>query len=88
MIHTSLLQRHVLVFQVFHLGLAKNHQPKAPKSCNLTIKALAQSKSELKHPAQRGAEGEMETPSISSSFIYLAGCDGKRAAVENNDTSS
>lgn len=58
MIHTFLVQTHVPIFQVFHLGLAKDRQSKAPKSRNLTIKALAQSKSEFKHPAQRGAKGE------------------------------
>lgn len=47
LIRASQLQRDVPVCQVFHLGLAKNHQPKAPKSQNLTIKALAPSKSNI-----------------------------------------
>lgn len=47
MIHASLLQRDVSICQVFHLGLAKDHRPEAPKSRNLTIKALAQGKSNI-----------------------------------------
>lgn len=92
MIHTSLLQRDVSICQVFHLGLAKDHQPKAPKSRNLTIKALAQSKSNIwvfcsKRSRERNGNS-IQLLYISSSFIYLAGCKGKCAAIENNDTSS